>query len=212
MYRLLCVALLAGSSAYAIAAEDISKINGSISTQAGQTVGDLDTVNGSIQLAANGRAEDLSSVNGSITVGDDAVFDSADSVNGRISIGARTRVSKDVEAVNGGISLAEGADVSGRVSNVNGTIRLTAAHVGGGIETVSGNIEIGADSRVEGGILIEKPSWFGSSKAPRVVIGPRAIVEGTLEFRRDVELLVSDSARIGTVKGATATVFKGDHP
>lgn len=213
MYRLLCVALLAGSSAYSIAAEDISKVNGSISTQTGQTVGDLDTVNGSIQLAANARAEDLSSVNGSITVGDDAVFNSADTVNGRISIGARARVSKDIEAVNGGISLAEGADVSGRVSNVNGTIRLSAAHVGHGIETVSGDIEIGADSRVEGGILIEKSnSWFGSGKPPRVVIGPRAVVDGTLEFRREVELLVSDSARIGDVKGATAKRFSGDHP
>lgn len=213
MHRLLCVALFASLSTTTIAADDISKVNGSISTQAGQAVGDLDTVNGSIHLAANASAEDLSSVNGAINIGDDAMLDSAETVNGRITVGARTRVKKSIEAVNGGISLAQGADVGGRVSNVNGTIRITAAHVGGGIGTVSGDIEIGADSRIEGGLLVEKSnSWFGSSKPVRVVIGPRAIVEGTLEFRRDVELLVSDSARIGTVKGATATIFKGDQP
>ena len=105
-------------------------------------------------------------------------------------------------------------DVGGRVENVNGRIALDAAHVGGGISTVSGDIEIGADSRVEGGLLVDKPSgWFNwKDRKPRVVIGPRAVVDGTLEFRREVELYVSDSARIGTVSGATAQPFAGDHP
>jgi len=44
------------------------------------------------------------------------------------------------------------------------------------------------------------------------VIGPHAIVDGTLEFRREVDLYVSDSARVGTIKGATANKFTGDHP
>ena len=72
----------------------------------------------------------------------------------------------------------------------------------------------GAGSRVEGGILVEKPSgWFNSSsKPPRVVIGPNAVVQGTLDFRRDVELLVSESATVGTIKGATATRFSGATP
>jgi len=100
------------------------------------------------------------------------------------------------------------------VSNVNGAIRLEGAHVGGGIETVSGDIEVGAGSRVEGGIRVEKPNgWFNpSSKPPRIVIGPDAVVEGTLDFRREVELHVSDRATVGTIEGATAKRFSGPTP
>jgi len=110
--------------------------------------------------------------------------------------------------------LAQGAEVGGRASNVNGRITLDAAHIGGGIETVSGDVEIGANSRVEGGLLVDKPHGFswGKSKNPRVVIGPHAVVDGTLEFRRDVDLYVSDTAKVGTITGATANKFSGDHP
>ena len=54
------------------------------------------------------------------------------------------------------------------MSNVNGRIRIDAARVGGSIETVAGDIEVGAGSRVEGGILVEKPSgWsWGKQKNP----------------------------------------------
>ncbi len=140
--------------------------------------------------------------------------DSVETVNGGIELGQGAHVARTVEAVNGHIALAHGADVAGKASNVNGRISLDAAHVGGGIETVSGDVEIGANSRVEGGLLVEQPhgwSW-GKSKNPRIVIGPHAVVEGTLEFRRDVDLYVSDSAKVGTITGATANKFTGDHP
>jgi hypothetical protein len=52
----------------------------------------------------------------------------------------------------------------------------------------------------------------GTSRKPRIVIGPHATVQGTLSFKRDVELYVSDSATIGKVEGATATKFSGEHP
>ena len=77
------------------------------------------------------------------------------------------------------------------------------------------DIEVGADSRVDHGILVEKSnSWFnfGSNQPPRVVIGPRAVVQGTLVFEREVELYVSDTARIGEVKGATPIKFSGENP
>ena len=76
-------------------------------------------------------------------------------------------------------------------------------------------MDIGANSRIEGGITYnEDHSWFhtGTSRKPRVVIGPRATVQGTLSFKRDVELYISDSATVGKVEGATATKFSGDHP
>ena len=201
----------------ACASDDTSKINGSIRIDEGKTVGDLDTVNGSIHLGEHGQAEKVSTVNGSIDIGDDASIQSAGTVNGRISIGKRVRVSGEVDAVNGSLTLDEGSDVSGDVANVNGSIRLDKAHVGGTIKTVKGDIEIGADSRVDQGIHVEESnSWFdwgnNSGKLLRVVIGPRAVIKGSLVFERDVELFVSDSAQIGEVKGAKAVKFSGDHP
>ena len=110
--------------------------------------------------------------------------------------------------------MESGADVGGRASNVNGSIRLDDAHVGGGIETSSGDITVGANSHVEGGIVVnEDHSWFriGSHK-PRIVIGPHATVQGTLKFKREVELYVSDSATVGKIEGATPHKFSGDSP
>jgi hypothetical protein len=80
--------------------------------------------------------------------------------------------------------------------------------VGGQVRTVSGDITIGARSRVKGGILVEKSQGirfnWGKKRTPRVVIGPNAVVEGELRFERAVELFVHPSARIGKVSGATA--------
>lgn len=207
--------LALGAISPACASDDISKVNGSIRIDDGKTVGDLDTVNGSIILGEHGQADEISTVNGSIDIGDDASIRSADTVNGRITLGKRVRVSNGIDTVNGSLTLEEGSDISGDVSNVNGSIRLHKAHVGGTIKTVKGDIEIGADSIVDKGILVEKSTgWFnwGEDKPVHVLIGPRAMVKGTLVFERDVELLVSDSAQIGEVKGAKPVRFSGDHP
>lgn len=193
---------------------DVDKVNGSIRIESDQQAGNLSTVNGSIRVAGGASAEKVSTVNGSIDIGDRATVVSIETVNGGIALGAGGKVAKTVEAVNGSIQLGKGADIAGHASNVNGRFTLEAAHIGGGIETVSGDIEIGADSRVEGGIIVDKPhgwSW-GKARNPRIVIGPRAVVQGTLEFRRDVDLYVSDRAKIGTVTGAKANTFSGDQP
>ena len=109
---------------------------------------------------------------------------------------------------------ATGADVGGKVSNVNGSIKLEQAHIGGGIETSSGDVTIGANSRVDGGLVVnEDHSWFHTSThKPHIEIGPHATVQGTLQFKREVELYVSDSATVGKIEGATAQKFSGDHP
>ena len=193
---------------------DVDKVNGSIHIENGQQAGELSTVNGSIRVESGGSAEKVSTVNGGIELGDNVSVDSVETVNGGIELGQGARVARTVEAVNGHIALAHGADIAGKASNVNGRITLDAAHIGGGIETVSGDVEIGANSRVEGGVLVEKPHGFswGKSKNPRIVIGPHAVVDGTLDFRRDVDLYVSDTAKVGTITGATANKFTGDHP
>lgn len=194
---------------------DIDKVNGSIHVPDNATAGKLSTVNGSIHVGAGAHVSDTDTVNGGVDIGDGSTVASLDTVNGGIHIGAKARVSKTVEAVNGSITLAAGADVAGKLSNVNGTIQLTAAHVGGGIETVSGDITVGADSHIEGGITVEADnSWFhfGSTRKPRIVIGPHAVVQGDLTFKREVELFASDSATIGKVTGTTPTKFSGDEP
>jgi DUF4097 and DUF4098 domain-containing protein YvlB len=194
---------------------DIDKVNGSIHVPDNATAGKLSTVNGGIRIGSGAHAKSAETVNGGIDIGANATIDSLETVNGGLRVGEKTKIAKAVETVNGSITLDNGADVAGKLNNVNGGIHLDNAHVGGGIETVSGDIDIGANSRVEGGILVEADhSWFrvGSSRLPRIVIGPHATVQGKLTFKRDVELYVSDSATIGNVEGAKPVKFSGDKP
>jgi len=194
---------------------DIDKVNGSIHVPDNATAGKLSTVNGGIRIGANAHVRSAETVNGGIDVESGSTVDSLETVNGGLHLGENVKVAKTVETVNGSITLGPGADVAGHASNVNGGIKLDAAHVGGGLETVSGDITVGANSRVDGGVLVnEDHSWFrmGSSRKPRVVIGPHATVAGNLTFKRDVDLYVSDSATIGPVEGATPTKFSGEQP
>jgi hypothetical protein len=196
-------------------AGDVSTVNGSVTVEEGATARDVETVNGSINIARNCTVEGVETVNGGITLGPGAKAASVETVNGTLRFGEGVRVSGDVSAVNGSATLEKNVDVSGGLSNVNGKMTLTAAHVGGGLHTVNGDITVGADSRVERGILVEKPSltWFNRSRRePRIVIGPGAVVEGKLKFEHGVQLLVSDRAKIGPVEGAKAVTFSGDEP
>jgi len=196
---------------------DISKVNGSVTVAAGQPAGDISTVNGALHIGDGATIEKADTVNGSIDLGDKAQAKSLETVNGSVTLGLGSRVDGTVTSVNGSLHLAQGAEVLGKLSNVNGAIALDAAHVAGGIDTVGGDITVGANSHVEGGILVEKNSgswfnWGSKSHDPTIVIGPHAVVQGTLEFRRDVVLQVSDSAQIGPVKGATVVKFSGATP
>ena len=211
--------ILAGAAGPVLASDDDDhdKVLGSVHVQPGEHVDKATTVNGSVDIGANAVVKHAETVNGSITVHEHAAVDSVETVNGSIHIEQGAHVAGKVELVNGKTTLDAGADVGGRVSIVNGSIQLTAAHVGGGIETTNGNLTIGANSRVEGGILYEETheSWFSflwAPEVPRVVIEPGAIVKGTLRFRREVKLYVSDQATIGTVEGATVIKFSGAHP
>jgi cytoskeletal protein CcmA (bactofilin family) len=167
----------------------------------------IETTTRDISLAAHARAESLESMSGSITLQRDA------------------RVMGNVETGKGELVLEPGAEVTGKLSNNSGTIRIDGARVGGLVSTTDGDIYVGADSRLDGGILVHKRDVIGlslfdlklgvpvgRSTPPRIVIGPRAKVAGTLRFKRKVELLVSESATIGAVKGATPVIFATDQP
>ncbi|MGA9342322.1 MAG: hypothetical protein WBV61_08315 [Rhodanobacteraceae bacterium] len=219
MLRLIGIAFIAlafGASARA-GGGDIEKVNGSIHLEANQTGGDLTTVNGSIRLGDGAHAAALQTVNGSIDLGANAVAASANTVNGHVTLATSARIDKTVETVNGAITLHHNADVAGKVTNVNGTLTLDAAHVGGGLETAGGDMEIGMGSRVEGGLMVDEPSrlssWFAwFERKPRIVIGPHAVVTGKIDIRREVDLFVSASATIDAVSGAKPIVFSGDTP
>ncbi len=167
----------------------------------------IETVTRDIVLPSNAQAKSLESMAGMITLQRDA------------------RVARDVETGNGELTLESGSEVVGSLSNRDGTIRIDGAHVGGLVSTTYGDIYIGADSRLDGGILVRKRDVaglsfgdfklgvpMGRSTPPRVVIGPRAKVAGTLRFKRQVDLLVSESATIGPVEGATPVMFATEQP
>lgn len=224
MNRTLLFTVLLASAGVAIAHDhaggdgrDIDKVNGSITADAGQSYGDLSTVNGGIHLERGARVEDVETVNGGIEAGDDVRTRSVSTVNGGIRFGARARIDGEVETVNGGIFIDRGGEVRRGVSTVNGAIGLVDTDLGGGIETVNGDVTVGVGSRLQGGIHVEKPTgaWgfrMGKPKVPKIVIGPDAVVEGPLVFEREVKLFVHQSARIGSVTGATAQRYSSPAP
>ena len=215
-YRNLVVALmLVLGSTSAIAQEDVDKVNGSITAEAGQVYGDLSTVNGSIRLQDGARLSDAGTVNGSIRGGNGIEAGDLATVNGSIRLGERTNLDGGIETVNGGIFVDSGGRVGEDITTVNGAIGLVRTELAGGIETVNGDITVGVGSHVRGGIKVTKPTsnWMPitfNKRKPRIVIGPDAVVEGPLVFEREVTLYVHESARTGAVTGATAVSYSGN--
>lgn len=186
------------------------KINGSVRMAAGRPAEALATVNGSVRLDENAVATSASTVNGSVHLGAHSTADSANSVNGAISLDAGARVAGSINTVTGTITLASGADIGGTVANVTGNIELDSAHVGGALKTVAGNIRILGASRIDGGIIVEKPNnelTGSNADVPKIIVGPGVIVQGEMRFERKVELHVSDKASVGVITGATAQPF-----
>lgn len=207
----LAIALALASPLPAFAVEDISKVNGSVETTAGGSYGDLETVNGAVQVAENVQAQDASTVNGSIQVGSGARLQSLETVNGAIRLGRNVQVAGSIETVNGSVFVDQGGTIGGGIETVNGAIGLVRSEVTRGLETVNGDITVGIGSHVRGGITVERShGWFQGApkRRPRVVIGPGAVVDGPLEFRRDVSLYVHKTARTGPVTGAEPVVFE----
>lgn len=202
---------------------NISKVNGSIRVERGRQVGSVDTVNGSIEIEDSVKADnietvsgsidigrdstvgDIDTVNGNVTLADNAKADSVELVNGRLRLDDKAQVRGNVTSVNGSIGLGKGAEIGGKVENVNGKIEVDGGRIGKGIQTTSGDIDIGAGSRVDGGIVVEKLDHSFSLKkhTPKITIGPGAVVNGTLHFKREVELRISKDATVGKIVGAT---------
>lgn len=210
------LALLLALPSLVLAQTDISKVNGSITVEDGQTAGELSTVNGSIRIGANARVDEAETVNGSIQAKENVQVGALSTVNGSIRLEDGARVSGGVETVNGGIFVDRGGNVQGDVETVNGAIGLVDTDVSGGLETVNGDVTVGVGSHVRGGLRYIKPKGsfirIGKQRIPRVVIGPDARVDGPLVFEREVVLYVHATARTGAITGAQAIRFEGDTP
>jgi hypothetical protein len=175
---------------------------------------------------AAAASEPIETITRDVSVAPSTRAESVHSLTGAIFLQRNSRVAGNVETGNGEIVLESGSEVAGKLSNTTGTIRIDGARVGGLVSTTYGDIYIGAESRLEGGILVHKRNVIGlslgddlklgipvgNSTPPRVVIGPRATVAGVLRFKREVKLLVSDSATIGPVVGATPVLFATEQP
>jgi DUF4097 and DUF4098 domain-containing protein YvlB len=232
MRRIVVAALLMSVLSVSQAQENISKPNGAVRVTADKPVGNVAGTNGSVSLEDGAQAKNVQTVNGAITIGRSATVGSVKSVNGKVdvsedtraeaietvnggvSLAERVQVERGVKAVNGRIQLARSAAVGGSVETTNGSIQLDHANVGGDVRTKNGNVDVGPQSIVKGGILVEKSDsdWGESKRLPRIVIGPGAVVSGPLTFEREVELYVSESAKVGPITGAKAIKFSGDRP
>lgn len=238
----LAIALSAGMGSALANPPDLSKVNGSLTAEAGRTYGDIDTVNGSIRVESKAIARDVETVNGSITMDTGSKAEDVGTVNGKIvlrdGVSARSvetvngaiigvsniRVQHGVEAVNGSIEIGAHSTISRNVETVNGSIKLLTTSVIGHVETVNGNILIGDKTVVGGDLAVRKPTgWginWGKPRTPRIILGPGSVVKGNLVLEREVELYVHESAKYGSIiyteSGKPATlkpiVFSGKEP
>ena len=209
----LSVLLLAGSGT-AFAQQEISKVNGSIDVATGEVRADVSTVNGSIKLGNAAKADDVTTVNGEIALGNNASAKDVTTVNGGIKVGSGARIASDATTVNGSVFVADHGVVGGDVTTVNGGIGLVRAEVGGDVATVNGDVTVGIGSHVKGKLLVKKatnnsvlPISIGPNRIPRIIVGPNAVVDGELQFEREVKLYVHKSARVGKITGATAVAY-----
>src|SRR5690606_29327573 len=149
----------------------------------------------------------------SIKVGANAKIGGLETVNGAIRVGRNVETRGDIETVNGGVFVDRGSTVGGNVETVNGAIGLVETRVRGDVETVNGDVTVGIGSVGGGGIRSSRSSGWSQSapkRKPRVVLGPRAGVEGPLRFEREVRLYIHRTARTGQITGAEPVVFDTD--
>ena len=137
-----------------------TKVNGGIRSRRRRTSA-LSTVNGSIEVGEGAHAQEVETVNGSVQLQPRVVAESVQTVNGSVRVGSEAQVLESAETVNGRITLDKRTQIGGSISTVNGDLTLDESRVEGELKTVNGDITVGADSRVGGGILVEKPHGWG---------------------------------------------------
>lgn len=211
--------LLLSTAVDAVGAQDESRylFNGEHSARltADAETGDLKTTHASIHIGERSKVGDVKTIDGEVVLAKGARANSVRSLDGAVHLEEGAKIVHRIATASGAIVLDNHVDVAGPLSTADGEIRLQNAHVGGGIVTRRGSILVGGGSRVENGIRVKRSFCLcidAGFSSPRVVIGPGAVVQGTLLFERKVTLYVSDTATIGDVVGATPIRFSGASP
>lgn len=196
-----------------------STINGDVTIGDKAIVdGDLSTVNGDVHAGFGTHTGKLTTVNGDITVNHDAQTGELTNVNGSIRLGQNVVANGNVTSVNGSIDTSNGAQMHGDITDVNGNIVLCNTRADGNLRFVNGTLLVAANSQVKGNVTAKKPEFDSGDTAaderhmPIVVVGPHAVIGGTITFERPGKLFVSDSAVIHAVTGVTAEKFSGAAP
>lgn len=185
---------------------DLSSVNGSVDTNAGQSYDSVSSVNGDVHLETGASAEIIKTVNGNVVLDADASAGSARTVNGSLRVHDGATISHDATTVNGGVDVGRNARVGGNVTTVSGDIKLAGAEIQGGLQTSNGDIDLRDGARVHGGILVKEKSgdwsWREDRDHPvKVNICATCEVAGELHFERAVVLHVEPGAKIGNVVG-----------
>lgn len=189
------------------AEQDLDKVFGSITVDAGQTVGNVSLVNGAITLEQNSRAQAVDTVNGSIDLYSGAQLDSATTVNGSIEVAESVTVSGDITTVNGSVSVDSQSQVGGNIETVNGDISVADASVNRDLTTVNGDITLTGDTVVQGDIVFKKRgkkwSFFGFNSdddKPTLTIGRNVQLHGKIVLQQDVTLKLENPALAAKVE------------
>jgi hypothetical protein len=194
------------TSADASSADKVSRINGSVEIDAGQTVGDVSTINGRIRVSRNATAGAVETINGSITIQSGATIDSAETVNGGIRLGRDVQVGAELKTVNGGIQVDPGSFVAADIRTLNGEIALRDTRVTGSLHTANGDIELREGSVIEGDVIIRgERSWisrlfsFGQPHRSELQVDASSVILGDIHLYRDVELRIEEGAEVGEI-------------
>jgi len=101
------------------------------------------------------------------------------------------------------------------VATTNGRIEISDSSIQNSIETSEGDIEIN-NTVVHGDVLIRKKGFWDfiglDFFAPKVVIGPNSVVEGSLFIHRKAKLYVHETAQVTAIDGAQAEYYSTARP
>jgi hypothetical protein len=147
---------------------------------------DITTVNGSITIGNNCEIlGSCQSINGGIEIGKGSIVRNINTVNGSILIEKDVRVNGDLHSINGSITIKSGTVVTQNVDVINQFIRIDGSNIGGNITIDNGDVFLGAQTEVEGSILVstERMIEIEGSKRRSVLIeiSDGSVVKGNIE-------------------------------
>ncbi len=204
---------------------EISTVNGSVHVLEGAEVsqgfGSIDTVQGAVHIGPGATVKGyIATVNGDVFLEDRAnVSGSVSTTTGQVRIARDAKIGRGLSAKYGSIFAGSGSQLES-VSSARGDIAFVATLIQGNVCTHTGNITVGAGSRVDGAIQVSSSECFGSedevpgpeATPPRIVVGPNVEVRDGIVSDKPIKLYVHRAARVGKITGAEAILYDSDTP